>query len=98
MERITVTDVRQALAAYQTALASVGIECPKLELQPGSAYYGNSWQIVTIDDAGRTVRPVPVGSEYLGHDRTARSAYDDLTTRTRCIYDMSAALRYGVRQ
>ena len=92
MDRITVTDVRNAVTAYQTALAHAGIDCPKLELQPGSAYYGNSWQLITVDNDGRCIRGVPVGSETLGHDRTARSAYDDITTRTRCIYDMAAAL------
>jgi hypothetical protein len=95
-ERITMTDLRRALEQHVNALAAAGITYEgRLGINEGSKTYGRAFRLYrTGIDRGEPTsahyRP-PVGDDYLG--MTKRDAYDELTGRTRVLWDVAAARR-----
>ena len=91
MERITVRDVRAALANYVDTCERYGIDQGgRVGMDVGSATYGRGWRVYVVP-AGETGHHTPrIGGDYLGW--SAREAYESLTTRTRTMHDMAQAL------
>lgn len=90
-DRITTRDVRYAFACHVDALERYGIAYDgKLGLDVGSPTYGRAWRIYRMPTGTRAHHDPPIGSDYLG--ATAREAHASLTTRTRALHDMAAAV------
>jgi len=91
MERITVRDVRAAVAHYIDTLEHYGIPAGgRVGLDVGSPTYGRAWRLHVIPEGQTGHHAPPIGPDYLGW--TAREAHDNLTTRTRTMHDMAQAL------
>lgn len=90
-DRITQADLRYALAHHVDALERYGITYDgRLVLDEGSKTYGRAYRLNRIATGESGHRAPPIGSDYLG--MTAREAYETLTTRTRAVHDVAAAL------
>lgn len=104
-KRITITDVRPALARYAEACKEAGLipEGMQVGLQEGSQTYGRAWRVyltgIMVRDAeGRPTFPKgsghnrpPVGDDYLGW--TAAEALASLQDRTSGIWAVLEAKR-----
>jgi hypothetical protein len=101
-DRITMDDLRRALEQHAAALAAAGITYDgRLGIDEGSKTYGRAFRLYRtgylMPDRDGTMTPTsghgnpPVGSDYLG--MTKREAYDELTGRTRVLWDVAAARR-----